>query len=81
MEYLRDVKRFLRLARRYWFDALILAGVGIGVSGAVLGRDRTDGPEGPLWFDVLAILAIVLPLLAGDAFRSVRPSRWVSRPP
>jgi signal transduction histidine kinase len=62
------VKRFLRLARRYWFDALILAGVGIGVSGAVLGRDRTDGPEGPLWFDVLAILAIVLPLLARRRF-------------
>jgi signal transduction histidine kinase len=58
----------LRLARRYWFDALILVGVGIGVSGAVLGRDRTDGPEGPLWFDVLAILAIVLPLLARRRF-------------
>jgi len=58
----------MRLARRYWFDALMLAGVGIGVSGAVLGRDRTDGPEGPLWFDVLAILAIVLPLLARRRF-------------
>jgi signal transduction histidine kinase len=68
VEYLRVVKTFLRLARRYWFDALILAGVGIGVSGAVLGRDRTDGPEGPLWFDVLAILAIVLPLLARRRF-------------
>jgi len=62
------VKSFPRLARRYWFDALILAGVGIGVSGAVLGRDRTDGPEGPLWFDVLAILVIVLPLLARRRF-------------
>jgi len=68
VEYLRVVNSFLRLARRYWFDALILAGVGIGVSGAVLGRDRTDGPEGPLWFDVLAILAIVLPLLARRRF-------------
>jgi signal transduction histidine kinase len=68
VEYLRVVKSFLRLARRYWFDALMLAGVGIGVSGAVLGRDRTDGPEGPLWFDVLAILAIVLPLLARRRF-------------
>ena len=62
------MKSFPRLARRYWFDALILAGVGIGVSGAVLGRDRTDGPEGPLWFDVLAILVIVLPLLARRRF-------------
>jgi signal transduction histidine kinase len=68
VEYLRVVKSFLRLARRYWFDALMLAGVGIGVSGAVLGRDRPDGPEGPLWFDVLAILAIVLPLLARRRF-------------
>jgi signal transduction histidine kinase len=62
------VKRLWPLARRYWFDALILAGVGIGVTGAILGRDHIDGPAGPLWFDVLAIPAIVLPLLARRRF-------------
>jgi signal transduction histidine kinase len=62
------VKRLWPLARRYWFDALILAGVGIGLTGAILGRDHIDGPAGPLWFDVLAIPAIVLPLLARRRF-------------
>jgi signal transduction histidine kinase len=56
------------LARRYWFDALLLAAIGIGVSGAVLGREHVNGPEGPLWFDILAILVIVLPLLARRRF-------------
>ncbi len=62
------MKRLWPLARRYWFDALLLAVVGIGLAGAVLGRDHVDGPAGPLWFDVLAILAIVLPLLARRRF-------------
>jgi signal transduction histidine kinase len=56
------------LARRYWFDALVLAGVGIALTGAVVGQGKTDGPMGPLWFDVLAILAIVTPLLARRRF-------------
>jgi signal transduction histidine kinase len=56
------------LARRYWFDALLLAAIGIGVTGAVLGREHVNGPEGPLWFDILAILVIVLPLLARRRF-------------
>jgi len=62
------VKRLWALARRYWFDALLLAAIGIGVSGAVLGREHVNGPEGPLWFDILAILVIVLPLLARGRF-------------
>ena len=58
------MNRLLPLARRYWFDAVVLGLAGIGVTGAILGRHKTIGPEGPLWFDVLAMLAIVLPLLA-----------------
>jgi signal transduction histidine kinase len=68
LEYLQIVKRFLPFARRYWFDAVILGLTGIGVTGAVLGRNRAIGPEGPLWLDVLAMLAIVLPLLARRRF-------------
>jgi len=62
------VKRLWPLARRYWFDAVVVAMAGIGVTGAVLGRGHEIGPEGPLWFDVLAMLAIVLPLLARRRF-------------
>jgi signal transduction histidine kinase len=62
------VQALRRLVARYWFDAVTLAVLGIGVTGAVLGRDQTNGPEGPLWFDIAAMLAIVLPLLARRRF-------------
>ncbi len=62
------VNRLWALLRRYWFDAVILAGVGVGLTGAVLGQEHKDGPAGPLWFDVLAILAIVLQLFFRRGF-------------
>jgi signal transduction histidine kinase len=62
------VKSFLRLARRYWLDALVLLGLGFALAGAVIGQGNTDGPTGPLWFDLLAILAILTPLFARRRF-------------
>jgi signal transduction histidine kinase len=62
------VKRFWSLARRYWFDALLLAGLGLALTGAVIGQGNTDGPTGPLWFDLLAIVAILTPLFARRRF-------------
>jgi signal transduction histidine kinase len=62
------VKRLWPLARRYWFDVLVLAGLGVGLAGAVLGQGHTEGPTGPLWFDVLAIVAILTPLFARRRF-------------
>jgi signal transduction histidine kinase len=56
------VKTFLRLARRYWFDALILVALGLGLFGAVASQGMADGPTGPLWFDLVAVVAIVTPL-------------------
>jgi signal transduction histidine kinase len=73
-EYLQTVKRLWPLARRYWFDAVILAVLGIGLTGTVIGRDHINGPEGPLWFDILAMLAIVLPMLARRRFPFVAPA-------
>jgi signal transduction histidine kinase len=68
VEYLRLVKRLWPLARRYWFDALILAGLGLALAGSVVGQGQTDGPTGPLWFDVLAVVAIITPLFARRRF-------------
>jgi signal transduction histidine kinase len=56
------VKTFRRLARRYWFDALVVVGIGVGIAGVVAGQGRTGGPTGPAWFDGLAIVACLSPL-------------------
>jgi signal transduction histidine kinase len=56
------VKTFRRLARRYWFDALVVVGIGVGIAGVVAGQGRTGGPTGPAWFDGLAIVACLAPL-------------------
>jgi len=56
------------LARRFWFDALILAGMGVWLADTVFSLHHPDGPQGPLWFDVLAILAFTVPLLARRRF-------------
>ena len=62
------MKTLLRLARRYWFDALVIAGIGVGLAGVVVGQGRTGGPTGPAWFDALAIVAILSPLFARRRF-------------
>jgi signal transduction histidine kinase len=58
------VKRLWQLTMRYWFDALVLGGLVAGIVVAVLHRNRKNGPEGPLWFDILAVIAFTTPLLA-----------------
>jgi signal transduction histidine kinase len=62
------------LVRRYWFDALIVAAVGVGLAEVVVEQGESGGPRGPLWFDVLAILAITVPLLARRSFPFAAPA-------
>jgi signal transduction histidine kinase len=62
------VNRLWTLARRYWFDALVLALIGIGLSGMALHHGEPNGPFGPFWFDILAFLAILTPLLLRRRF-------------
>jgi signal transduction histidine kinase len=54
--------RLSPLAKRYWFDLLILLGLGLSIAAAVVDQGNKDGPGGPLWFDVTAAIAIVVPL-------------------
>jgi signal transduction histidine kinase len=61
-EYFQTVKTALRFARRYWFDALIVVGIGISVAGAILGQGHRDGPGGPTWVDVILAVSIPAPL-------------------
>src|SRR5437588_10951415 len=57
-------QRLGTLARRHWFDAFVLVFVGVGLAEAVITQSKSDGPRGPLWFDILATLAITLPFFA-----------------
>jgi signal transduction histidine kinase len=57
------LRRAWPLARRYWFDALIVVGIGIGLAAAVHDVHTKNGPQGPLWFDVIAAVAIPATLL------------------
>lgn len=53
--------RLWPLAKRYWFDALLVAGIGVSLAVAVADQSMSKGPEGPLWFDVLASVAFLVP--------------------
>ena len=70
LEYLQDVSKrsVWSLARRFWFDALVLVGVGFGLAEVTVNEGTKNGPSGPLWFDLLAILAITLPLFIRRRF-------------
>ena len=84
-----------QLARRYWFDGLVVVGLAWWVADAVAYRHEPDGAQGPLWFDVLAVLAFTTPFLArrryplgsvlavgtGIALSSFSESIPTSRPP
>lgn len=56
------------MARRFWFDVVVLLGIGVSVTGAVFGQDRLNGPEGPMWVDIVLVIAIMAPLLARRQF-------------
>ncbi len=57
--------RLWPLAQKYWFDAMVVVGIGVSIAVAVVDQDKTgpDTPEGPLWFDVLASIAVLAPFL------------------
>jgi signal transduction histidine kinase len=62
------VSRLATLARRYWFDALIVVGIGISIAIAVVGQGRKNGPEGPMWLDIVLAVIIAGPLLLRRRF-------------
>jgi signal transduction histidine kinase len=70
LEYLQDVdkRRVWSLARGYWFDALVLVGVGFGLAEVTVNVHTKNGPSGPLWFDLVAMLAILLPFYVRRRF-------------
>ena len=62
------MSRLWSLARRHWFDVLIVAGIGISVVGSILGQNHRDGPGGPAWVDVILAVTIPAPLFLRRRF-------------
>ncbi|MFC0682787.1 sensor histidine kinase [Lysobacter korlensis] len=61
------MRRFLPLARRHGFDVLIVLLTGAAMLELVI-RHPADSPQERLWFQVVAIGIIVLPLFARQRF-------------
>jgi signal transduction histidine kinase len=57
----RTLQRLWPVAKRYWFDALLVAGIGVSIAVAVADQHTKNGPDGPLWFDVIASVAFLVP--------------------
>jgi signal transduction histidine kinase len=55
-------ERLWALTRAYWFDALLVVALGLGIAVVVGSQGDKQGPTGPLWFDVLYAVGIVVPL-------------------
>jgi signal transduction histidine kinase len=52
-----------RLLSRYWFDALVVVGFGAGIASINHDLPHADGPQGPLWLDILLLAVIMAPFL------------------
>jgi signal transduction histidine kinase len=61
-------RRVWELAREYWFDALVVGGLAWWLVDAAVYVNRPGAEDGPLWFDVLAVLVFTTPLLARRRF-------------
>jgi signal transduction histidine kinase len=72
------VSRFRDIAKEYWFE-LLIAAMGIAAMlELVVGRDTPGAPTSSLWFSLLAMAILVLPLFARRRFPFAAPaSYWV----
>lgn len=58
------MNRVVELAKKYWFDALIVVGIAIALYVVVRDQGKYPaGPEGTLWLDVLIVIGFLVPPL------------------
>jgi signal transduction histidine kinase len=78
LEYDADMERYRQFARRYGFDALIVAAAVGSALEVALRHDSLRAPRTPLWFSVPAIVLVVLLLLLRHRLPFVAPAAvWV----
>ena len=58
------LSRVWELARQYWFDALVVGALAWWLADAAVHLHDRGFAQGPMWFDVLAVLVATMPLLA-----------------
>src|SRR4051794_13195604 len=63
-----QMTRLWPLAQGYWFDGVIVFGLGIGLASTVVDYGSDSGPRGPLWFDVPATVVMITLLFARRRF-------------
>ena len=63
------MNRLLRLGQKYWLDGLIVAAIALSLYISVKDQGKyPQGPEGPLWLDVLILIGFITPVFARRRF-------------
>jgi signal transduction histidine kinase len=57
------LRRAWALAQEYWFDVVVLGGLAWWLTDIAVYIHTHDGEQGPVWFDVLAVILATTPLL------------------
>jgi len=76
VEYVHGVNRLGQLARKYWFDALVVLLASEAVLELAVRRDASEAPRTTLWFDIPAIVVMVLPLFARRRYPFAGPAAY-----
>ena len=67
------MERLGPLTRRYWFDALLVVGLGLSVAVAVVDQGKDTGPQGPMALDIVLAVGLVVPLFFRRRFPFAAP--------
>jgi len=76
VKYVRPVSQVRDLARRDWFDVLVVVLAALAVLEVVLGRGSPGAPRTTLWFCVPAIALLALSVLARRRFPFGGPAAY-----
>ena len=76
MKYVRPVSQVRDLARRDWFDVLVVVLAALAMLEVVLGRGSPGAPQTTLWFCIPAIVLLALSVFARRRFPFGGPAAY-----